>query len=268
MSKTIDRITLTKTGAVAHVALNRADKRNALDQPMLEAIADVIAQLQDAKDVRAVVLSGDGEAFCAGLDFLSFASMLQDPESVEFLSRTHDDANLFQHVSVGWRSLPMPVIAAVHGVAFGGGFQIMLGADIRIAAPDCKFSVMEAKWGLIPDMGGMALMPALARQDVVRRLTYTAEVFDGAQASEWGFVTELSDDPVKAALTLAAKIAERSPDATRASKRLISETWQASQAETLMAESVAQKSVLGGPNQMEAVMANFEKRTPNFKDPD
>lgn len=268
MSKKTDRITLTRIGAVAHVVLNRADKRNALDQPMLEAIAGVIAQLQDASDVRAVVLSGDGQAFCAGLDFLSFASMLQDPESVDFMQRSHGDANLFQQVSVGWKTLPMPVITAVHGVAFGGGFQIMLGADIRIAAPDCKFSVMEAKWGLIPDMGGMALMPALARQDIVRRLTYTAEVFDGTQALEWGFLTELSDDPVKVALTLAAKIAERSPDATRVAKRLISDTWQATQTETLMAESVAQKSVLGGPNQMEAVMANFEKRTPNFKDPD
>lgn len=268
MSKTNDRITLTRIGSVAHVVLNRAEKRNALDQAMLEAIVDVIAQLQDASEVRAVVLSGDGEAFCAGLDFFSFAAMLQDPESVDFMPRTHGDANLFQQVSVGWKALPMPVIAAVHGVAFGGGFQIMLGADIRIAAPDCKFSVMEAKWGLIPDMGGMALMPSLARQDVVRRLTYTAEVFDGAQALEWGFVTELTDDPVKAALALAAKISERSPDATRTAKRLISDTWQASQAETLMAESVAQKSVLGGPNQMEAVMANFEKRAPNFKDPD
>ncbi len=265
MSST-DRVTVTHNGPIAHVVLNRADKRNALDQAMLEAIAETIEQLSDARETRAVVLSGDGEAFCAGLDFMSFAAMLQNPDSVDFMARSHGDANLFQHVSTGWRDLPMPVITALHGVAFGGGFQIMLGADIRVAAPETQFSIMEAKWGLVPDMGGMALMPAVARQDVVRRLTYTAEVFDAAQALEWGFVTEIANDPVARALELAKQIAARSPDGTRASKRLISDTWNASRADTLMTESVAQKSVLGGKNQMEAVMANFEKRPPKFKD--
>ena len=233
---------------------------------MLEAIADTIEQLSSARNTRAVVLSGDGEAFCAGLDFQSFAAMLQNPDSMDFMTRSHGDANLFQYVATGWRDLPMPVITALHGVAFGGGFQIMLGADIRVAAPETRFSIMEAKWGLVPDMGGMALMPAVARQDIVRRLTYTAEVFDATQALDWGFVTELADDPVTRALELAAQIAARSPDGTRASKRLISDTWNANRADTLMAESVAQKSVLGGENQMEAVMANFEKRAPKFKD--
>ncbi len=265
MSKT-NRVEITHNGPIANVVLNRADKRNALDQAMLEAIADTIEQLSNARETRAVVLSGDGEAFCAGLDFMSFAGMLQDPNSVDFMTRSHGDANLFQYVSTGWRDLPMPVITALHGVAFGGGFQIMLGADIRVAAPDTKFSIMEAKWGLVPDMGGMALMPPLARQDVVRRLTYTAEIFDAAQALEWGFVTELSDDPIARAMELAARIVARSPDGTRSSKRLISDTWGANRADTLMAESVAQKSVLGGENQMEAVMANFENRAPKFKD--
>jgi enoyl-CoA hydratase/carnithine racemase len=261
-----DRVTVTHTGPISHVVLNRADKRNALDQAMLEAIADTVEQLSTASATRAVVLSGDGEAFCAGLDFMSFAAMLKNPDSVDFMARSHGDANLFQYVSTGWRDLPMPVITALHGVAFGGGFQIMLGADIRVAAPDTQFSIMEAKWGLVPDMGGMALMPALARQDVIRRLTYTAEIFDAAQALEWGFVTEIANDPVTRALELANQIAAGSPDGTRASKRLISDTWNASRADTLMAESVAQKSVLGGENQMEAVMANFEKRPPKFKD--
>lgn len=192
--------------------------------------------------------------------------MIQNPDSIDFMARSHGDANLFQQVSVGWRDLPMPVITALHGVAFGGGFQIMLGADIRVADPNTKFSIMEAKWGLVPDMGGMALMPALARQDVIRRLTYTAEVFDAAQALEWGFVTELAADPVTRALELASQIAARSPSSTRASKKLISDTWNTDRAETLMAESVAQKGVLGAENQMEAVLANFEKRAPNFKD--
>ncbi len=264
MSK-IDRVSLTHNGPVAHVILNRANKRNALDQAMLEAISDTINQLSTARETRAVILSGDGEAFCAGLDFMSFAAMLQNPDSLDFITRSHGDANLFQHVSTGWRDLPMPVITALHGVAFGGGFQIMLGADIRVAAPDTKFSIMEAKWGLVPDMGGMTLMPALARQDVVRRLTYTAEVFDAAQALDWGFVSEVSDAPLVRALELANQIAERSPDGTRAAKRLITDTWGASRADTLMAESIAQKSVLGGENQMEAMLANFENRSPKFK---
>ncbi|MEO1920049.1 MAG: crotonase/enoyl-CoA hydratase family protein [Paracoccaceae bacterium] len=265
MSKT-NRVSVTHHGPIAHVVLTRADKRNALDQDMLEAIADAIAQLSTSPKTRAVVLSGEGQAFCSGLDFMSFAAMLQNPDSMDFMTRSHGDANLFQQVSVGWRDLSMPVITALHGVAFGGGFQIMLGADIRIAAPNTKFSIMEAKWGLVPDMGGMALMPALARQDIVRRLTYTAEVFDASQALEWGFVTELADDPLARATELANQIAARSPDSTGASKRLISDTWVTSRADTLKAESLAQKSVLGQANQMEAVLANFEKRAPNFKD--
>ena len=263
---TTERVKLTPNGPITHVVLNRADKRNALDLAMLEAISDTIEQLKEARETRAVVLSGDGEAFCAGLDFFSFVSMLQDPESLDFMTRTHGDANLFQQVSVGWRDLPMPVITALHGVAFGGGFQIMLGADIRVSAPETSFSIMEAKWGLVPDMGGMVLMPQVARQDVIRRLTYTAEVFSAQQALDWGFVSELSDDPVARAFELAEAIAIRNPESTSAAKRLISETWNANPAQTLMAESVAQKAVLGKPNQKEAVLANFEKRAPVFKD--
>ncbi len=265
MSKT-DRVTLVQDGPVAHVTLNRPDKRNALDMAMLEAICDTIDTLQSARDVRAVVLSGAGPVFCAGLDYLSFAAMLQDPDSLDFLGRSHGDANLFQQVSVGWRDLPMPVIAALHGTAFGGGFQIMLGADIRIAAPDTRFSIMEGKWGLIPDMGGMALMPQLARQDVVRRLTYTAEVFDAAAAQNWGFVTEVSPDPLAAARALAGEIATRNPEAVRVAKTLISDTWTAPRSEVLQAESRAQFAVLGKENQREAVLANFENRPPVFKD--
>lgn len=263
---TTDRVIVNHIGAVAHVILNRADKRNALDQAMLEAIADIIEKLKGAHKTRAVVLSGDGAVFCAGLDFMSFAAMTQGDFGLNFEKRTHGDANLFQQVAVGWRDLPMPVITALHGVAFGGGFQIMLGADIRIAAPDTKFSIMETKWGLVPDMGGMALMPELTRQDVVRRLTYTAEVFDATQALNWGFVTELDANPVERAIELANQISTRSPDSIRTSKQLISKTWNADRAEVLLAESVAQKSVLGGDNQIEAVLANFEKRSPIFKD--
>jgi len=261
-----ERIVLERDGAVMQVRLNRANKRNALDQTMLGAICEAIETLKTAQDIRAVVLSGDGKAFCAGLDFLSFAAMIQKDGAPEFLSRTHGDANLFQQVSVGWRDLPMPVIAALHGVAFGGGFQIMLGADIRIAAPDTRFSIMEGKWGLVPDMGGMALMPQIARQDVVRRLTYTAEIFGTEKALDWGFITEITNDPLVRATELAHEIANKNPEAVRESKRLITETWQAERRDVLKAESAAQARVIGRKNQQEAVMANFEKRPPVFKD--
>ncbi|MEE9454835.1 MAG: crotonase/enoyl-CoA hydratase family protein [Paracoccaceae bacterium] len=265
MSKT-DRITISYVGAIAHVALNRPEKRNALDMAMLEAIVETCETLTNAREIRAVVLSGAGQAFCAGLDFMSFAGMLQNPDSLDFQTRTHGNANLFQQAAMGWKNLPMPVIAALHGVAFGGGFQIMLGADIRVATPDTRFSIMEAKWGLVPDMGGMALMPALARQDIIRRLTYTAEVFEADNALNWGFITEIADTPLTRALDIAKHIAARSPDAMRAAKKLITDTWNAPVDKVLMAESAAQKTVLGQENQREAVLANLENRPPDFKD--
>ncbi len=263
---TNNRVTLERIGPIAHVVLNRPEKRNALDQAMLEEICATIDTLTSAHDVRAVVLSGAGAGFCAGLDFFSFAAMLQNPDALDFMTRTHGPANMFQQVSIGWRDLPMPVIAALHGTAFGGGFQIMLGADIRIAAPDTRFSIMEGKWGLVPDMGGMALMPQIARQDVVRRLTYTAEIFDAHAALDWGFVTSLADDPLAAALALAEEIGTKNPGAVRGAKRLVSDTWGASTEHALLAESRAQRAVLGSDNQREAVMANFENRPAVFKD--
>ncbi len=160
----------------------------------------------------------------------------------------------------------MPVIAAVRGHALGGGFQVMLGADLRIAAPDARFSIMEARWGLVPDMGGMVLMPRLARTDVIRRLTYSAEVFTADDALRWGFVTEIAGDPFARALALAQEIATRSPDAVRAAKRLITDTALLPPAEVLLAESAAQEALVGRPNQLEAVMAGLEKRLPRFID--
>ena len=261
------RVTITEDGPIATVTLSRAEKRNALDLEMIEAIVAAGEGLMERRDIRAVVLTGDGPAFSAGLDTGVFQQLIGVVAKAGGITkRTHGQSNLFQRVAMIWSDLPMPVIAAVHGYAYGGAFQIMLGADIRIAAPDTTFSVMEGKWGLVPDMGGMALMRHLARGDVIRRLTYTAEVFDAAAALNWGFVTEISDTPLKRAHALATEIATRSPDAVREAKAMITATQSVDVAEALILESKAQERLIGSPNQIEALMAGFEKRSPDFKD--
>lgn len=183
-----DRVTIAVADGIADVRLNRADKMNAIDPAMFEGIAAAIDRLAGMAEVRVVVLSGEGRAFCAGLDM---ASMAGGGSGLSLDDRAYGDANLVQQVAWGWRTLPMPVIAAVHGVAFGGGFQIMSGADIRIAHPQARFAIRETHWGLVPDMAGIALWRTLARDDVLRELTYTAREFDGAEALQHGFFTRL-----------------------------------------------------------------------------
>jgi len=258
------RVTTEIADHVAHVTLTRPDKMNAMDPEMTEAIVAAGAALHDA-DIRAVVLSGAGRAFCAGLDVMSFATLAQGDPQALVLPRTHGDANLFQQVAMVWHRLPVPVIAALHGAVYGAGFQLALGADIRIAAPDTRLAIMEMKWGLIPDMGGMALLPRLARSDVIRRLTYTAEPVAAGQAAAWGLVTEVADDPHAAARGLAAQIAGRSPAAMRAAKRLIAVAESgAPVADVLMAESREQAALIGGPEQIEQIAANMAGRAPVF----
>ena len=225
---------------------------------------------------RQVVIAGRGKAFCAGLDMASFQRMEQgaagevlgqSADGAGLVARTHGLANAAQQVAMVWREVPVPVIAAVHGVAFGGGLQVALGADIRIVAPDTKLSVMEIKWGLVPDMGGMVLMRELARSDVVRELTYTGRVFSGEEALQLGFATRLAADPLAEALAMAHEIAGKSPDAIRAGKRLLNASLAHSAAELLIAESVEQQALIGSPNQVEAVRANIERRAPRFTAP-
>lgn len=262
-----ERVKTDVDGAIATVTLMRPDKKNALDMALIEQLVAAGSELRERQGIRAVVLTGAGGVFSAGLDVSAMPKMAAFvAENGGIMGRSHGEANLFQAVSTIWATLPMPVIAAVEGYAFGGGFQIMLGADIRVAHADTKFSIMEAKWGLVPDMGGMVAMHALARADVIRRLTYTAEVFEGAAALDWGFVTELTPDPLARATELAGEIASRSPDAVRAAKALIGETMGLDAAGILLAESRAQENLIGQPNQMEAVMAGFENRAPIFRD--
>lgn len=256
-----ERVTWTIEQGVADVRLNRPDKMNALDPAMIDGLLAAIDTLGHTAGLRAVVLSGEGRAFCAGLDMASMAGV---GAGIDIAARTHGLANSYQQVAWGWRTLPVPVIAAVHGVAFGGGLQIASGADIRIAAPDTRLSVMELKWGIVPDMAGFVLWRDTVRGDVLRELTYTAREFDAAEAQGFGFVTRLADDPHAKALALARAIAGRNPDAIRAAKRLANQEGDA--AAILLAESVEQAALLRTPNQIEAVMANMQKRSPQFRD--
>lgn len=259
-----DRVTIAIEDGVADVRLNRADKMNALDPAMIEALAGAIDQLANTSGLRAVVLSGGGRAFCAGLDMMAMAGLAGS--DFDIMARTHGLANIFQQVCWGWRALAVPVIAAVHGVAFGGGLQLMSGADIRIARPDARLSVMEMKWGIVPDMAGFALWRGTVRDDVLRELTYTAREFSGEEAVGLGFVTRTADDPLAEALALAREIAARNPEAIRAAKRLANLSGEADTAAILLAESREQGALIGRPNQMEAVAAGMQKRAPSFTD--
>ncbi len=258
------RVTTEITDHIAHVTLTRGDKMNAVDPEMAEAIVAAGQALMQA-DIRAVVLSGEGKSFCAGLDVMSFAQLAAgDPEGV-VMPRSHGNTNLFQEVAMVWRKLPVPVIAALHGAVYGAGFQLALGADMRIAASDARLAVMEMKWGLIPDMGGMVLLPQLTRSDVIRQLTYSAEPITAEQGERWGLVTELSDDPLVRAQAIAAGIAARSPSAIRAAKRLIAVAESgAGEDAVLLAESREQADLIGKPHQMEVIAANMAKRAPVF----
>ncbi|PAX07134.1 crotonase/enoyl-CoA hydratase family protein [Sphingomonas lenta] len=258
-----DRVTINVEGGVADIRLARPDKMNALDPAMFDGIVDAIDQLAGMTGVRVAVLSGEGRAFCAGLDM---ASMAGGGSGLDIAERAWGPANKVQQVSWGWRTLPMPVIAAVHGVAFGGGFQIMSGADIRIAAPDTRFAIRESHWGLVPDMGGIALWRTLARDDVLRELTYTGREFGAAEAERFGFVTRVAEDPLEAAHALAREIAGRNPHAVRGIKRLYNHAADGDPASILDLETVEQLKVIRTPNQIEQVRANMEKRAAVFED--
>ena len=259
------RVAVEYKDHVAHVTLTRADKMNALDRAMMEAIVKAGEEVAASK-ARAVVLSGEGRSFCAGLDIASFATMgSTDPEEW-LMARTHDDANLVQQVALVWRKVPVPVIAALQGAVYGGGMQLALGADIRIAGEDAKLAVMEMKWGLVPDMGGMALLPHLVRSDVLRYLTYTARPVSAQQAEAWGLVTMLAEDPLAEAQALATQIAGKSPSAIRGAKRLIGLTeTPIDRAGILLAESREQAGLIGKPDQMEVIAAQMQGREPEFK---
>jgi len=266
MSEDRVRVQIGENG-VATVTMVRADKHNALDQGMFEGLMNAAAQLADAPTVRSVVLHGEGKSFCSGLDIASFMSGAGGTGTL--LQRDTDRlANFAQRVAYDWSLVPAPVIAAIHGNCFGGGLQIALGTDIRIATPEAKLSIMEIKWGLIPDMGITQSLPRLVRIDVAKELTFSGRIVSGSDALGLGLVTRISDDPLAAALALAEDIAQRSPDAVRAAKRLYDETWvSVDAAAALRRESELQENLIGKPNQIAAVVAGMSGEPPVFVDP-
>jgi enoyl-CoA hydratase/carnithine racemase len=259
------RVTIEIAEHVATVTLARPEKHNALDAAMLEAIVAAAQRLAGERGVRAVVIRGEGASFSSGLDLDSLTA----PGGADDLHLTlHEEPpNFFQRAAYDWIRLPMPVIAAVHGYCLGGALQIALAADIRIAAPDAKLSVMEVKWGLVPDMSITRTLPRLVGIDVAKELTYTGRVLSGAEADRLGLVTRCSDDPFGAARELAAEIASRSPDAVRGAKRLFDEGWSGRPGKTLALEAATQVALLGSANQLAAVTAAVARQAPEFVDP-
>lgn len=261
------RVVVERHGAVAHVLMNRPDKRNGLDLAMFEGLVGAGRELAADNTVRAVVLSGAGKAFCAGLDFQSFLAMGDGGRRL--LERGEGSpANLAQAVAWVWREVPVPVIAAVHGSAFGGGLQIALGADIRIVHPEAELSVMEIRWGLIPDMGISQTLTTVVARDVAKLLTFTGRRVGAEEAVRLGLATQVSEEPLAAAMELAQTIAGKSPHAIRSAKRLFDESAGMGPAEALALETELQLPLLGSPNQIEAIQANFMRRAPVFKDPE
>jgi len=265
-----DRVSITMLeDGIADVRLIRAEKMNALDPAMFAGITEAINTLKDMDGLRVVVLSGEGRAFCAGLDLSNFGKSEKkeggDPTS-GLTPRVHGVSNGPQYVAYGWREIPVPVIVAGHGVVFGGGLQIFSGADVKFIHPETRCAVMEMKWGLVPDMAGYPLWRGNVRDDVLRELTYTNREFTGAEAVEMGFATHVSENPHDDAMALAKIIALKNPEAVRGAKRLFAMTSHASDEELLQAESVEQDQIIRKPNQMEAVMASMQKRKPEFVD--
>ena len=277
-----DRVTIDFHAGIADIRLNRPDKMNALDPAMMKGLIEAGQQLAAEPKARVAVLSGEGRAFCAGLDMASMAALGNAPKKTAdskkgaenqkdagLLARTGDSpANFVQRVVWIWRELPIPVIAAVHGVAYGAGLQLALGADMRYITPDARMSVMEIKWGLIPDMSGTQTLRHLVRDDVARELTYTGRVVSGEEARELGLATLSPTIPRADALQTAQEIASKSPSAIRAGKELLNQSTLISLEEGLQLEARLQTDLIGGENQIEAVSANMQKRAPEFSDPE
>lgn len=259
MARAFDRVRVVVEGDIAVVTLSRPDAHNGMDFAMLEAMLRAQRQVRRMRAVRAVVIHGDGPSFCAGLDFRT--AMKQPIRTLSnYPALLWPWRNRFQRWSLGWRDLGVPVIAAIHGNCFGAGIQLALGADVRFCAPDARLSIMEAKWGLIPDMGGIALLRELVPVDVAKELTYTGRIVSGEQAKEFGLVSHLADDPLPAAKALAAEIATRSPDSVAAGKFLLQEAYGRGEGAILRAERRWQRRILGFTNFRIALRRNGKNK--------
>ncbi|MEM6733907.1 MAG: crotonase/enoyl-CoA hydratase family protein [Myxococcota bacterium] len=262
----MDRVLFEKDGPIATVTLNRPDKLNGLDIGMFDGIVETVARIRSDSAIRCVILRGAGRAFSAGLDFKSF--MASPPDMQRLLQPVEGSvANLAQFVSWAWQEVEVPVIAAVHGITYGGGLQIALGADLRFVAPDAELRVLEIIWGLVPDMGITQTLLRVVRPDVAKELTFTGRKVAGEEAATLGLATKLVDDPYEAALETARVIAEKSPQAIRAIKKLYIEGYATSPTEGLGLEVKAQLGLLGSPNQMEAMKSGMTGEPAKFSDP-
>jgi enoyl-CoA hydratase/carnithine racemase len=273
-----ERVTINIEAGVADVRLNRPEKLNALDRAMFAAVAEAAATLRGDSAVRAVVLSGEGRGFCAGLDMAMFSAVASGAD--DGADRADSPAgsvtaaltdrlpgritNWAQEVAYGWTDLPQPVIAAVHGACLGGGLQIALGADIRIVAPDATLSVLEIRWGLLPDMTGAQMLPRLVGLDVAKELAFTGRMVPGAEAVALGLCTRLSESPLDDALALAREIAGKNPEAVQGAKALLNAAGQRPLAESFLDESRRMGALIGSADQLEAVTAYVEQREPVF----
>ena len=265
MTETPKTVTLEIKDHIAHVTLNRPDKMNAVSEALVSDLLSAVAEIATS-DARVVVLSGAGQAFCSGLDTSNFQRFMSEDLDDLVMRRTHGDGNAFQAFSLSLYDLPIPVIAALHGPCFGAGMQLAIAADIRIAAPDAQLSIMEMKWGLVPDMGGMVLFPRVLRSDVLRLLTYSHEVVPADRALAYGIVTEIAEDAHARAHEIALVIASKSPSAIQAAKRLIDVAESVSErAHILMEESREQRALIGTKDQMESVMAQMQKRAAKYE---
>jgi enoyl-CoA hydratase/carnithine racemase len=267
-----DRVTIEIHDGVADVRLNRPDRLNAVDTGMFRALVEAGESIKADPSVRAVVLSGNGKGFCSGLDFESFQQMAE-PSGDRLMGDVgrRDDGritNIGQQACYVWTEMPAAVIAAVHGAAVGAGIQLALAADIRIVAPDAKMSVLEIRWGLVPDMTGTQMLPRLVGLDVAKELAFTGRMVSGTEAKELGLATRVADDPHAAAMELAREIAGKNPNAIKGVKALLNMAGQASLGEAFKAEERTMASLIGSPNNVEAVTAYFEKRDPKFADRD
>lgn len=262
----MDRVKITVEAQVADVMLNRADKMNAVDMKMFEALAAAADRIAADKSIRAVVLRGAGENFCAGIDLSLFSESGLDFRAALSTPVKPSPANLFQRAAYAWRELPIPVMCAIEGVAYGAGLQIALGADIRYASPMARLSIMESRWGIIPDMAIGATLRHLVPPDKVKELSWSACVLDSSKAKELGLVTDVVEDPVAACQKMALECAAKSPDAIRGIKALINAAWQMTDAEALALEARLQGGIIGGRNQQEAMRAGLAGQKPDFTD--
>ncbi|MEM1090764.1 MAG: crotonase/enoyl-CoA hydratase family protein [Pseudomonadota bacterium] len=263
-----ETVSVDFSDGIAHVRLNRPEKHNALNMALFRDLEETLEVLTRQPGLRAVVLSGEGPSFCAGIDLHSLAAQ---PDQLQEMHRLLSDtdpngSNIYQRVCVGWQRLPVPVIAAITGHCYGGGMQIALGCDVRIAAPEAKFSIMEIRWGIIPDMGATVTTRSLLRYDQLLDLTLSGRVVEAPEALTLGLITRTAPDALSAAQEMASAIANKSPDAVRAAKSLYLSTRQLSDVDALALEAKVQTGLIGQPNQMEAVMAGMAKREPRFTD--